>query len=172
MKKPQRYLATLARPEQTLLYQLVEAHYPAFVEHLAACERTLPAHVVREFENYLKCGRRTRKDNRPFSRNRASRVVNSDDVSRTGCAARWPSAPNVAGQHRQQRSQVVFLSEISADWTAGTSDSVPKPGKASRPCGRKDLPCLVPSGPATRLAAVRGRSESRTAKKAAHELSI
>ena len=37
------------RPEQTLLYQLVEAHYPVFVGHLAARERTLPAHVQREF---------------------------------------------------------------------------------------------------------------------------
>ena len=45
------------QPEQTLLYQLVEACYPAFVEHLAARERALPAHVVREFEAYLKCGR-------------------------------------------------------------------------------------------------------------------
>ncbi len=45
------------RPEQTLLYQLVEAHYPAFVEHLAVRERTLPAHVQREFEGYLTCGR-------------------------------------------------------------------------------------------------------------------
>ena len=45
------------RPAQTLLYQLVEAHYPAFVEHLAARECTLPAHVQREFEDYLKCGR-------------------------------------------------------------------------------------------------------------------
>ena len=44
-------------PEQTLLYQLVEAHYPAFVEHLAAHERTLPVHVQREFEAHLKCGR-------------------------------------------------------------------------------------------------------------------
>ncbi len=45
------------RPEQTLLYQLVEQYYPAFVEHLAARERTLPEHVQREFEDYLKCGR-------------------------------------------------------------------------------------------------------------------
>ena len=45
------------RPEQTLLYQLVEAHYPAFVGHLAARGRALPAHVQREFEAYLKCGR-------------------------------------------------------------------------------------------------------------------
>ena len=45
------------RPEQTLLYQLVEQYYPAFVEHLAARERTLPVHVQREFEAYLKCGR-------------------------------------------------------------------------------------------------------------------
>ena len=33
------------RPEQTRLYQLVEQYYPAFVEHLAARERTLPSHV-------------------------------------------------------------------------------------------------------------------------------
>ena len=45
------------RPEQTLLYQLIEAHYPAFVAHLAARERTLPVHVQREFEATLKCGR-------------------------------------------------------------------------------------------------------------------
>ena len=45
------------RPEQTLLYQLVEQYYPAFAEHLAARERTLPAHVQREFEDYLKSGR-------------------------------------------------------------------------------------------------------------------
>ena len=45
------------RPEQTLLYQLAEQYYPAFVEHLAARQRTLPAHVQREFEDYLKCGR-------------------------------------------------------------------------------------------------------------------
>ena len=45
------------RPEQTLLYQLIEAHYPAFVAHLAAREGSLPTHVQREFEDYLKCGR-------------------------------------------------------------------------------------------------------------------
>jgi ribosomal protein S27E len=51
------HIRPLARPEQTLLYQLIEAHYPAFVEHLAAREQTLPLHVQREFEDYLKCGR-------------------------------------------------------------------------------------------------------------------
>ncbi len=45
------------RPEQTFLYQLVEQYYPAFVAHLAARERTLPAPVQREFADYLKCGR-------------------------------------------------------------------------------------------------------------------
>ena len=45
------------RPEQTRLYQLVETHYPTCVEHLAARERALPMHVMREFEDYLKCGR-------------------------------------------------------------------------------------------------------------------
>ncbi|MCC7257564.1 MAG: transposase zinc-binding domain-containing protein, partial [Gammaproteobacteria bacterium] len=45
------------RPETTLLYQLVERHYPAFVAALGTRGRTLPAHVHEEFEAYLKCGR-------------------------------------------------------------------------------------------------------------------
>ena len=45
------------RPERTLLYQLVEEHYPAFNAHLAAQGRALPGYVEREFEGYLKCGR-------------------------------------------------------------------------------------------------------------------
>ena len=45
------------RPEQTLLYQIVGAHYPAFLAELAARDRTLPAYVQREFEDYLTCGR-------------------------------------------------------------------------------------------------------------------
>lgn len=44
-------------PEQTLLYQLVEAHFPALVEQLAQQGKSLPDHVHREFEAYLKCGR-------------------------------------------------------------------------------------------------------------------
>jgi len=61
-------------PEQTLLYQLVEAHYPALVDHLAQQGKSLPAHVHREFEAYLKCGRlehgflRVRCDNCHFER--------------------------------------------------------------------------------------------------------
>jgi len=45
------------RPETTLLYQLVERHYPGFVAALTARGRTLPAYVHDEFEAYLKCGR-------------------------------------------------------------------------------------------------------------------
>jgi hypothetical protein len=45
------------RPERTLLYQIVEQHYPAFVAHMAEQERPLPAYVQREFEDYLRCGR-------------------------------------------------------------------------------------------------------------------
>ena len=45
------------RPEGTLLYRLVEEHYPAFVARLAAEGRTLPRHVAREFEDFLGCGR-------------------------------------------------------------------------------------------------------------------
>ena len=36
------------RPEQTLLYRLVEAHHPVFKAHLAAQGSTLPRHVARE----------------------------------------------------------------------------------------------------------------------------
>ena len=45
------------RPERTLLYQIVEQHYPAFVAHMAEQERPLPDYVQQEFEDYLRCGR-------------------------------------------------------------------------------------------------------------------
>ena len=45
------------RPEQTLLYRIVEEYYPAFAGHLAEQGRELPAYMRREFEDYLKCGR-------------------------------------------------------------------------------------------------------------------
>ena len=45
------------QPDQTLLYQIVEAHYPALVDQLAQQGKALPYHVHREFEGYLKCGR-------------------------------------------------------------------------------------------------------------------
>ena len=45
------------RPEATLLYQLVERHYPAFLQELTDRGRSVPAYVEEEFEAYLKCGR-------------------------------------------------------------------------------------------------------------------
>jgi len=45
------------RPEQTLLYRIVDEYYPAFAVHLAEQGRELPGYVQREFEDYLKCGR-------------------------------------------------------------------------------------------------------------------
>ena len=45
------------RPEATLLYQLVERHYPEFLVELATRGRSVPTYVEREFEAYLKCGR-------------------------------------------------------------------------------------------------------------------
>lgn len=45
------------RPEQTLLYQLVETHYPDFCAQLDAQGRRLPAYVRQEFEDFLRCGR-------------------------------------------------------------------------------------------------------------------
>ena len=44
-------------PGHTLLYQLIEKHYPALIEQLDAQGKCLPTHVHREFEAYLKCGR-------------------------------------------------------------------------------------------------------------------
>jgi hypothetical protein len=45
------------RPEQTLLYRLVEQHYAAFVTAREVAGRPLPRYVQKEFEAYLKCGR-------------------------------------------------------------------------------------------------------------------
>lgn len=45
------------RPERTLLYQLVEQHYPSLVDLMAIQGKPLPRYVRREFEEYLKCGR-------------------------------------------------------------------------------------------------------------------
>ena len=43
-------------PERTLLYALVEAHYPDFLARLEAEDRCLPAYVREEFDAYLRCG--------------------------------------------------------------------------------------------------------------------
>ena len=43
------------RPEQTLLYQLIEEHWPHFLER-AEEHGGLPGFVVREFDEYLRCG--------------------------------------------------------------------------------------------------------------------
>ncbi|MDT0583360.1 transposase zinc-binding domain-containing protein [Alteromonas sp. W409] len=45
------------RPEQTLLYQLVERQYPEFKEMLSHQGKSLPYHVEKEFDEFLKCGR-------------------------------------------------------------------------------------------------------------------
>ena len=45
------------RPETTLLYQLVERHWPEFKAMLSAQGKQLPGYVVREFDGYLTCGR-------------------------------------------------------------------------------------------------------------------
>jgi len=45
------------RPETTLLYQIIQEHWPEFQAELASHGRYLPAYVTKEFEAYLKCGR-------------------------------------------------------------------------------------------------------------------
>jgi len=41
------------RPEQTLLYQLVERCYPDWLDLLASQRRLLPKYVPREFDDFL-----------------------------------------------------------------------------------------------------------------------
>jgi ribosomal protein S27E len=45
------------RPEQTLLYQLIERYWPDFQLHISQRWHFLPRHVAREFHEYLECGR-------------------------------------------------------------------------------------------------------------------
>ena len=44
-------------PETTLLSQLVERHWPGFKTMLSAQGKQLTGYVVREFDDYLRCGR-------------------------------------------------------------------------------------------------------------------
>jgi hypothetical protein len=48
------------RPERTVLYHLVQQHYPAFLAGREAVGRPLPKYLREEFEAYLKCGARVR----------------------------------------------------------------------------------------------------------------
>jgi hypothetical protein len=45
------------RPEQTLLYHIIERYYPVFRDVMSAQGKDLPLHVQQEFADYLKCGR-------------------------------------------------------------------------------------------------------------------
>jgi hypothetical protein len=45
------------RPEQTLLYHIIDQYFPAFTAHLVNQGIVLPEYVRREFEEYLRCGR-------------------------------------------------------------------------------------------------------------------
>ncbi|WMX34190.1 transposase zinc-binding domain-containing protein [Aeromonas caviae] len=45
------------QPDQTLLYQLVEQHYPAFKASLEAQGQHLPRYIQQEFNDLLQCGR-------------------------------------------------------------------------------------------------------------------
>jgi hypothetical protein len=45
------------RPEQTLLYQIIEQHYPDFLSAMEVQDRPLPGYVQDEFEAFLQCGR-------------------------------------------------------------------------------------------------------------------
>ncbi len=59
LRHPERSVARTAvhRTESTLLYRLVEQHYPDFRELRAREGRSLPDYVQEEFDACLKCGR-------------------------------------------------------------------------------------------------------------------
>jgi hypothetical protein len=44
------------KPEQTLLYQIIEKYSPHFLSHMRQKNKYLPKYVRSEFEEYLKCG--------------------------------------------------------------------------------------------------------------------
>lgn len=44
------------RPERTVLYSIISAHYPRFVQEIEGSGGHLPKFVRQEFEDYLKCG--------------------------------------------------------------------------------------------------------------------
>lgn len=45
------------RPETTLLYQIIQEHWPRFQAELGSQGKHLPKFITQEFEEYLKCGR-------------------------------------------------------------------------------------------------------------------
>ena len=45
------------RPDETLLYQIIEQHYPVFLSLRAEEDRALPGYVRQEFEDFLECSR-------------------------------------------------------------------------------------------------------------------
>lgn len=45
------------QPENTLLYQVIQQHYPVFKATLEEQRQPLPHYIQQEFDDYLKCGR-------------------------------------------------------------------------------------------------------------------
>ncbi len=45
------------QPETTILYRTIDEYYPEFRDYMAEQGRSLPLHVQKEFDEYLKCGR-------------------------------------------------------------------------------------------------------------------
>src|SRR5258708_7630603 len=43
-------------PENSLLYETVRDYFPAFMELCSQDGKGLPAYIVREFEDFLRCG--------------------------------------------------------------------------------------------------------------------
>ena len=87
------------RPERTLLYQLVEEHYPALKAHLAAQGTKLPAYFQREFGAYLEFGRLERG----FLRVRCE-SCHDEHLVAFSCKRRG-FCPNCGARRRQPRAR-------------------------------------------------------------------
>lgn len=84
-------------PKQTLLYQIVAQHYPVLVYHMAAQGAAMPAHVQREFDDYLKCGRLEHGFLRCVARTVATSgwsrsAASAEDFARAAAPGAWPRA--------------------------------------------------------------------------------
>lgn len=51
------FAAVIDRYIKTLLYGIIDRYYPEFRTYMAEQWRSLPLHVQKEFDEYLKCGR-------------------------------------------------------------------------------------------------------------------
>jgi hypothetical protein len=121
---------TRHQPEKTLLYQVIEEHYPEFLYHLSESDKTLPQYVQTEFEAYLKCGRlessQTLAKEGGFSLH-AGVSAKAHQRDKVGRLCRYIARPAVS-THRLERLPDGSLSyELKTPYKNGTTHVVFEP---------------------------------------------